>query len=153
MMRLEVAIVFSRTAPTANDTTNRRERAMPSPKILLVDDDPVLVRGLGLRLRGNNYEVVAAGDAYAAITSTQKERPDLIILDLGLPAGDGFLVLERLHKLGYLHTVPVIVLSARDPATFEERALKAGATAFFQKPADNSKLLNAIRTSLNAAEA
>ena len=76
-----------------------------------------------------------------------------IQLDLGRPAGHGFLVLERLNKLGYLHTVPVIVLSARDPATFEERALKAGATAFFQKPADNNELLNAIRTSLHAAEA
>jgi len=130
---------------------NIRERAIPSPKILLVDDDHDLVRGLELRLRVNNYEVVAAGDAYAAITSTQKERPDLIILDIGLPDGDGFVVLDRLHKLGYLSTVPVIVLTSRDQATFEQLALKAGATAFFQKPADNNELLKAIRLSLNPA--
>jgi len=55
--------------------------------------------------------------------------------------------------MGYLSTVPVIVLTAREPATYEQRALKAGATAFFQKPADNNELLNAIRISLNPGEA
>jgi CheY-like chemotaxis protein len=60
----------------------------------------------GCACEATTTTVVAAGDAYAAITSTQKERPDLIILDLGLPAGDGFVVLDRLNKLGYLSTVP-----------------------------------------------
>jgi DNA-binding response OmpR family regulator len=55
--------------------------------------------------------------------------------------------------MGFLSTVPVIVLTARDPTTFEQCALKAGSTAFFQKPADNNELLNAIRISLNAGEA
>ncbi|MGD0989796.1 MAG: response regulator [Candidatus Sulfotelmatobacter sp.] len=145
--------MLSDMTPIADQATSRRKRAIPSPKILLVDDDPDLVRVLGLRLRGNSYEVVAAGDAYGAITSAEKERPDLIILDLGLPDGDGFVVLERLRKMGYLSTVPVIVLTAREPATYEQRALKAGATAFFQKPADNNELLNAIRISLNPGEA
>ena len=60
---------------------------MPRPKILLVDDDPDLLRALRLRLRANNYEVTTASDGYAAIASAQKERPSLIILDLGLPVG------------------------------------------------------------------
>jgi two-component system KDP operon response regulator KdpE len=126
---------------------------MPRPKILVVDDDPDLVRAMRLRLRANNYEVTTASDGYGAIASAQKERPALIILDLGLPVGDGFVVLDRLQNSDSLSGVPVIVLSARDPQANEERALKAGASAFFQKPADNDELMNAIRLSLTPAGA
>ena len=121
---------------------------MPRPKILVVDDDPDLVRALRLRLRANNYEVASACDGYSAIAAAQKERPALIILDLGLPGGDGFVVLDRLQNSDTLSGVPVIVLSARDPQSNEQRALKAGAAAFFQKPADNDELMNVIRVSL-----
>ena len=121
---------------------------MPKPKILVVDDDPDLVRALRLRLRANNYDVSTASDGYAAIAQAQKERPSLIILDLGLPVGDGFVVLDRLQSSDILSGVPVIVLSARDPQANEERALKAGASAFFQKPADNDELLSVIRGSI-----
>jgi two-component system, OmpR family, KDP operon response regulator KdpE len=121
---------------------------MPRPKILVVDDDPDLLRALRLRLRANNYEVTTASDGYSAIASAQKERPALIILDLGLPVGDGFVVLDRLQNIDALADVPVIVLSARDPQANEERALRAGAAAFFQKPADNDELMNVIRVSL-----
>jgi two-component system, OmpR family, KDP operon response regulator KdpE len=123
---------------------------MPKAKILVVDDDPDLVRALRLRLRANQYEVTTASDGYAAIACAQKERPALIILDLGLPVGDGFVVLERLQSSDALCGIPVIVLSARDPQANEQRALKAGAAAFFQKPADNEELLNVIRVSLGA---
>jgi two-component system KDP operon response regulator KdpE len=126
---------------------------MPRPKILVVDDDPDLVRALRLRLRANNYDVSTATDGYSAIASAQKERPALIILDLGLPVGDGFVVLDRLQNIDALSSVPVIVLSARDPQANEEWALKAGAAAFFQKPADNEELLNVIRVSLGAGAA
>ena len=126
---------------------------MPRPKILLVDDDPDLLRALRLRLRANNYEVTTASDGYTAIAAAQKERPALIILDLGLPVGDGFVVLDRLQNIDALSSIPVIVLSARDPQSNEERALKAGAAAFFQKPADNDELLNVIRVSLGPGSA
>ena len=121
---------------------------MPRPKILVVDDDPDLVRALRLRLRANNYEVTTASDGYSAIAAAQKDRPALIILDLGLPVGDGFVVLDRLQNIDALAGVPVIVLSARDPQANEQRALRAGAAAFFQKPADNEELMNVIRVSL-----
>jgi len=126
---------------------------MSKPKILVVDDDPDLLRALRLRLRANNYDVATASDGYAAIATAQKERPSLIILDLGLPVGDGFVVLDRLQSSDALSGIPVIVLSARDPQMNEERALKAGAAAFFQKPADNDELLNVIRVSLGPGTA
>jgi len=121
------------------------------PKILIVDDDPDLRRGLNLRLRANHYDTSYATDGFSAIAMAQKERPDLIILDIGLPAGDGFVVLDRLQQSAALSAIPVIVLTARDPEFNRERTLKAGATAFLQKPADNSELLNVIRATLNAA--
>jgi DNA-binding response OmpR family regulator len=121
---------------------------MQKPKILVVDDDPDLVRALRLRLRAHQYDIATATDGYSAIAAAQKEHPDLILLDLGLPAGDGFIVLDRLQKSDQLAGIPVIVLSARDPQNNEQRALKAGAAAYFQKPADNDELLNVIRTNL-----
>jgi DNA-binding response OmpR family regulator len=124
------------------------ETGMTKPKILVVDDDPDLVRALRLRLRANQYDIATATDGYSAIAAAQKEHPDLILLDLGLPAGDGFIVLDRLQKSDTLAGIPVIVLSARDPQNNEQRALKAGAAAYFQKPADNDELLNVIRTNL-----
>ena len=102
---------------------------------MIVDDDPDLRRGLNLRLRANHYETAYATDGFSAIAMAQKEQPDLIILDLGLPAGDGFVVLERLQQNATLSCIPVIVLTARDPQYNRDRSLKAGTCAFLQKPA------------------
>ena len=117
-------------------------------KILIVDDDPDLRQALRLRLRANHYETVSAGDGYSAIAQAYKEHPNLIILDLGLPAGDGYVVLNRLQKDDKLSTIPVIVLTARDAQSSERMALHSGAAAFFQKPADNAELLDVIRATL-----
>lgn len=122
-------------------------------KILIVDDDPELRMALKLRLRANHYETVSAGDGYSAIALAQKEKPNLIILDLGLPAGNGFNVLKRLQENDALSHIPVIVLTARDPQSNELRSLDSGASAFFQKPADNNELLQVIRASLRSASA
>jgi two-component system KDP operon response regulator KdpE len=121
---------------------------MAKQKILVVDDDPDLVRALRLRLRANNFEVSTATDGYSAVAAAQKDHPSLIVLDLGLPVGDGFVVLDRLQSIDALAGIPVVVLSARDPQANEERALKAGAAAFLQKPADNDELMNVIRMNL-----
>ena len=118
---------------------------MDKPRILLVDDDPDLRRGLNLRLRANHYDTAYAVDGFSAIAMAQKESPDLIILDIGLPAGDGFTVMDRLQNSSDLSHIPVIVLTARDPQYTRQRMLQAGATAYFQKPADHVELLNAIR--------
>jgi two-component system KDP operon response regulator KdpE len=121
---------------------------MSGKKILIVDDDPHLLQGLTPRLQAANYSVVTAADAIGAIAVARKEAPDLVILDLGLPGGDGFMVLERMKNLAELSATPVIVLSARDPAENKKRSLGAGATAFFQKPPNNHEFLAAIRQAL-----
>lgn len=121
---------------------------MDRNKILIIEDDPDLRRGLNVRLRASNYDTAFAGDAVMALSIAKKEAPDLILLDLGLPGGDGFLVLERLKNIASLACTPVIVVSARDPKANEKRALDAGAEAFFQKPVDNAQLMSAIHTAL-----
>ena len=121
---------------------------MSAKKILIVDDDEYLLLGLAAKLKANGYAVITAMDGVAAVAAARREVPDLIILDLGLPAGDGFLVLERLRAMNDLVATPVIVLSAWDPTSNKQRSLKAGAVAFFQKPPDNREFLSAIRHAL-----
>jgi len=113
-----------------------------------VDDDPALRQALHLRLRASRYQTVCACDGYSALALAQKEHPDLIILDLGLPAGDGFTVLRHLREFPVLSLIPVIVLTVRDPQGNEQHVLESGAVAFFQKPADNEELSAMIRLCL-----
>ena len=121
-------------------------------KIMVVDDDPDLRHALSLRLRAHHFDTLTVCDGYSAIAMALKERPHLIILDLGLPAGDGFLVLKNLQRYPALSLVPVVVLTARDPEGNEKRSLESGAVAFFQKPADNEELLGVIRACLHTGE-
>jgi DNA-binding response OmpR family regulator len=118
---------------------------MSQKTILIVDDDPDVRLGLHVRLKANHYDVIFAADGIASIAQARKHMPDLIILDLGLPAGDGFSVMERLKANDSLSLIPVIVVSARDVTANMDRALKAGAKAFLQKPVDNAQLLSVIR--------
>jgi len=120
------------------------------PRILVVEDDADTRKGLAIRLRASGFDVGIAEDALAAMRSAIERRPDVILLDLGLPAGDGFVVLERMKLHPKLSTIPVVVLSARDPEVNRPRALAAGAREFLQKPADNDDLLAAIRRTLEA---
>jgi DNA-binding response OmpR family regulator len=121
---------------------------MQPKKILIVEDDPDVREGLHVRLRANNYETVFATDAFSVINVARAQQPDLIILDLGLPGGDGFVVIDRLKRIPALAFIPIIVVSARDVRGNQERALKAGVRAFLQKPAENAELLAAIRKAL-----
>jgi DNA-binding response OmpR family regulator len=124
---------------------------MSTKKILLVDDDKDLLRGMSISLKASGYQVVLAQDAIAAVSTARQEQPDLIVLDLGLPGGDGFLVMERLSSFSTL--IPVIVVSAKQSGPNRERAievrsLEAGAQAFFQKPVDRKEFMAAVRKAL-----
>ena len=121
---------------------------MNSADILIVDDDPDMLQALQIRLKANGYQVHCAEDGIGAISEARKHAPDLIVLDLGIPAGDGFVVLDALKTNINLSSVPVIVLSGRDRRANEERVLKAGAKAFLQKPVQSHEFLAAIRQAL-----
>ena len=121
---------------------------MNKKRILVVEDDPALRLALQIRLKANDFEVSQAADAVTCFSCVQRQRPDLILLDLGLPGGDGYVVMQRL-KRNLIHSdIPVIVLSARDREANEERSLVSGAEAFLQKPVENEVLLSTIREAL-----
>jgi CheY-like chemotaxis protein len=118
------------------------------PKILIVEDDQDTRQLLNVRLQSSGYETAFAFDAVTAVAVAREERPDLILLDFGLPGGDGAVVMERLKSFPALAHIPVIVVSAREPTATGERALIAGAAAYVQKPIDNEQLLGVIRNAL-----
>ena len=117
---------------------------MGAKKVLIIEDDADIRRLIDLRLK-SQYATAWASDAVTAVMVARRESPDAIVLDLGLPGGDGFVVMERLRSLAQLAHVPVIVVTARDPSTSRDRALEAGAADFLEKPIDADALLDAVR--------
>ena len=117
---------------------------MSNKKILVIEDDADVRLGYHILLKAHQYDTFFAADALSAVSEARKHQPDLIVLDLGLPAGDGFIVLERFRQNMNLALIPVIVVSGRDLYGSKERALKAGAKAFVQKPWNDYDLLALI---------
>jgi DNA-binding response OmpR family regulator len=116
--------------------------------VLLVDDDEDLLVALAAPLRRQGFDVAVATDAVTAISTAVKQPPDLIVMDIGLPGGDGITVMQRLHSLPQLAGVPVIMVSGRDPERHRDGALAAGATAYFAKPISTAKLTTAVTEAL-----
>jgi len=118
-------------------------------KILIVDDDKDFVHILQLRLADSGYDVIFAMDGVSAIGVAQRENPDVILVDIGLPAGDGFGVIERLAAIEKFVSTPIIVITGKDPSMVHQRATQAGVKAVLLKPIDEEELLTTI---LNALE-
>jgi DNA-binding response OmpR family regulator len=121
---------------------------MSGKKILIVEGEVVQLTALARRLKTAGFEIVAARDGLTAISTARKQQPDLILLDLGLPAGDGFVVLQRLAMLINTGTIPIIVVCSRTPVGNPDAALKAGAIAYIHKPVEIPVLLKAINEAL-----
>ena len=119
-------------------------------KILIVDDDQDIRRLLAIRLKSLGHEAVFASDAISAVNQARREQPDLIILDLMMPAGDGYVVMERLKAMPALEGIPVIVVSALDPLSQQDKLAESSAAAYFQKPYDHDELVTAIQRALGA---
>ena len=117
--------------------------------VMLVDDDNIVLLGTGVRLKGLGYTVFTAKDAVSAVSGVVKNRPDIVVLDVSLPAGDGFLVAERLQKMVGSAATPIIFITASPKPYLRERARKMGASAFLQKPFDVSVLADAIEVALS----
>ena len=112
--------------------------------ILIVDDDADLLRALTLLLTHAGHRVITAQDGVLATSAASRHRPDMVILDVGLPGGSGLTVLDRLQASVHLSSVPVLILTGRTDPECEARALQAGAREFLRKPADPQVLLAAV---------
>ncbi len=117
-------------------------------RVLLVDDEPQLLRALRINLRARQYEVDTAPDGTAALAAAGRRPPDLVILDLGLPDLDGVEVVRGLR--GWT-SVPIIVLSARETQADKVAALDAGADDYVTKPFGMDELLARMRAALRRA--
>lgn len=121
---------------------------MPA-KVLIVDDEPGILATMGPLLRSRGYDVLTAMTGRAAVESVERDKPDLIILDLGLPDVDGIEVcrLVREHS-----TTPIVVLSARGAEGDKVRALDTGADDYVTKPFGAEELTARIRAALRRAD-
>lgn len=124
---------------------------MNKKRILVVDDDAVMLKALSIKLKGAGYEVLLADDGGAAVSAARQSKPDLILLDITFPpdigggvSWDGFLILNWVRRLDEARNIPVIMVSADNSAKAQDQARKAGAFEFCTKPIDWSRLLGAI---------
>jgi CheY-like chemotaxis protein len=120
--------------------------------ILIVDDAPDSWNLLSSIVRAHHFHPIWATDGIQALSKAREHQPHVILLDLGLPGGNGSVVLERLKQNQLLSAIPVIVVTAQDPAVAEQRVRKSGAIAFFQKPVKADELIAAIRGVLGSQE-
>jgi DNA-binding response OmpR family regulator len=126
--------------------------AAPEPeptvkKILIIEDDPKIAMALALRLKTAGYDAVLAYDALAGVNTALRERPDLVLLDISLPAGNGFTVAERVRSMSD-SAMPIIFLTASKEPGFRERAAALGAAGFFEKPYEHTDLLAAVHAQI-----
>jgi CheY-like chemotaxis protein len=117
-------------------------------KILLVEDDEKIVKALTIRLKGQGYDVVAAFDAVMAITKAMEHHPDVVLLDISMPGGNGFTVAERLHDSSLTTDIPIIFLTASKEPGLKERAKELGAMGFLEKPFESHELIAVIQHAL-----
>lgn len=117
-------------------------------KILIVDDERDIVKALTIRLRSCGYDTVVAFDGAQGVFTAHKEKPNLIILDIRMPAGDGFSVAEKLKQSRRTHRIPIIFLTGSPEIHAEERAMKIGARFYIKKPYDPEELLDAVKRAM-----
>jgi CheY-like chemotaxis protein len=130
---------------------------MSAQKILVVDDNVVIVKAVRMKIAAAGYTVLTASDGGEAIGLVRREKPDLIVLDLSFPpdvghgggvAWDGFLIMEWVRRLDEAKDTPIIIITGQDPAKYKDKAMALGAAAFFTKPIDNAGLIEVIRQTL-----
>ncbi|HWH70617.1 MAG TPA: response regulator [Candidatus Sulfotelmatobacter sp.] len=126
-------------------------------RILVVDDNKVILKAMAFKLKSSGYDVLMAEDGSEAVSTARQQKPDLILLDINFPPDvahgggvpwDGFLIMDWLRRLKEAQEIPVIIVTGGEAATYKERALAAGAVGFFQKPVKPEELLAAIRQAL-----
>ena len=114
-------------------------------KILIVDDEKDWLRMFSMRLQHEGYQVEAAFDAIQAVKQTIDLKPDLVLLDIIMPAGSGVGVLENLRENVKSFNIPVIVVTGVSDKQTKEAAEKFGISGYFVKPVDMDKLIEELK--------
>jgi DNA-binding response OmpR family regulator len=121
---------------------------MDKKKILVVDDDENIVKILSMNLRFEGFEVVTAFDGTTAVMQAHRHRPDMILLDVMMPAGNGLSVVERLKSSSHTCLIPIAFISALPREELKARAAEAGVYSFFSKPFDLDAIVYCLKNEL-----
>ena len=135
------------TPMIAGDHARQKGPLMQKPRILIADDDPALVASLTIRFRQEGYDVLTGFDGQQALQVAREQQPDLLLLDVKMPAGDGLSVHDRLQE-SQGPWPPVIYLTGDRSLRTELNVKKHGAFAVIYKPFDTSHLLETVRRAL-----
>jgi CheY-like chemotaxis protein len=133
---------------------NTAPSGKPAKKILVVDDNAIIIKTISLKLQGAGYQVITAMDGAEAVAAARKENPDLILLDISFPPDvtsvqwDGFRIMEWFHRLDAAKRIPIIIITGSEDLKMKERANSSGAVAYFQKPLEHDQLLKVVRATL-----
>jgi len=123
---------------------------MPEKKVLVADDDPDILLALRIRLESAGYQVVTAMDGSQALEKIRSANPDLAILDINMPEGNAFTILDTLRAEG-LRALPVIFLTADAQEKSQVKAFHRGIRHYLTKPYDPKTLLVLVEHALNEA--
>ena len=137
----------TQTVPPQPEPVEPPDDGQPRKKIMVVDDDPVVLKTLSFTLRSKGYKVVTATDGSQAIGLMRDEEPDMMLVDVSFPTEvgsgwDGFQIAQWIRQMN--GALPTIVMSGSDKPEYKKRATSVGAQAFMTKPIDNELLLGAI---------
>jgi DNA-binding response OmpR family regulator len=118
-------------------------------RVLLVDDDPELVESVRIALTSQGYEVLIAWDGAEALARVERDRPDLMLLDLVMPRRSGLTVLDRMHRTA-MRSTPIIMMTGTEEVRHREAARLRGVSVFLSKPFAIEQLLREVETMLKA---
>src|SRR5258708_32495903 len=105
-------------------------------RILVVDDSPIILKTLSMKLKASGYDVLTAEDGAVAVSTARRERPDLILLDIAFPPDvahgggvpwDGFLIMDWLHRMDEAKNIPIVIITGGDPERYKARSMAARA--------------------------
>ena len=118
-------------------------------KILIVEDDQKIALALMIRLKANGYDASVAPDAIAGASQARANKPDLILLDISLPGGNGFQLAETFLQMPETNGTPIIFITASKNPELLQKVMALGASGLFEKPFDTEKLLSTIDDNFN----
>ena len=121
-----------------------------APRVLLVDDDPDLLRLLAIRLKANGFDVTSVGDAEAAQASVAAVRPDVVVTDLRMPGADGMALFDELHRRH--PSMPVILLTAHGSIPDAVEAMQRGVFGYLTKPYDAPELIAQLQRAVSVSD-
>jgi len=143
-------------SPEGTPQTHPPEPIGKNRRILVVDDNPVVLKAFELKLKSDGFAVSTTTNSAAVASTAERDKSELVVLDINFPPGgaidwNGFTVMQWLRRFPELARIPVILISGSDASEYRDKALAAGAVAFFQKPVSYKEILEVILKTLAGA--